>query len=126
MRAEIDFRRLQTKGLPHRLPRCEQCARPGRAQRVAAPKMLLLTLVIFAEVLPHGLRTSAAVEALGIRVTMLDRLVSAARDRLDQEHDTEFRENDTKIAQINAEHPPWISAGRFRRRGHRVRVLSRP
>ena len=58
--------------------------------------------------LEYDQQRKEAAEALGVRVSMLDRMVGAARDRLKQQED------DTEIAEINADYALVLAATRRR------------
>jgi hypothetical protein len=60
--------------------------------------------------LEYDQQPKKAAEALGVRVSMLDRMVGSARDRRD--HDTEFRETPPEIAGINAEYALVLSGNK--------------
>ena len=56
--------------------------------------------------LEYDQQRKEAAKALGVRVSMLDRMVGAARDRLNQQED------DTEIAEINAEYALVLSGNK--------------
>ena len=56
--------------------------------------------------LEYDQQRKEAAEALGVRVSMLDRMVGAARDRLNHQED------DTEIAEINAEYALVLSGNK--------------